>query len=55
MYKEKKNYENLQKMIFDGVGQYQIPEIQLIKSVILFPLIMQRVVKTERARGSISL
>lgn len=28
MYREKKNYENLQKMIFDGVGQYQVPEIQ---------------------------
>lgn len=28
MYRSKKNYENLQRMIFAGNGEYQIPEIQ---------------------------
>lgn len=28
MYKNNKNYENLQRMIFDGVGKYGIPEIK---------------------------
>ena len=28
MYRSQKNYENLQRMIFDGVGEYGIPEIQ---------------------------
>lgn len=28
MYKNNKNYENLQRMIFDGIGEYDIPEIQ---------------------------
>lgn len=29
MYRETKNYENLQKQIFDGVGEYGIPQIEL--------------------------
>lgn len=29
MYRETKNYENLQKRIFDGVGEYGIPQIEL--------------------------
>ena len=29
MYRTQKNYENLQRMIFDGVGEYGIPEIEL--------------------------
>lgn len=28
MYRQTKNYENLQKRIFDGVGEYDIPQIQ---------------------------
>lgn len=28
MYRQTKNYENLQKRIFDGVGEYGIPQIQ---------------------------
>lgn len=28
MYRNTKNYENLQRIIFDGVGEYQIPEIE---------------------------
>ena len=28
MYREMKNYENQQKYIFDGVGQYGIPKIE---------------------------
>lgn len=28
MYRSQKNYENLQRMIFDGVGEYQIPQIK---------------------------
>ena len=28
MYKQQRNYENIQKMLFDGVGQYDIPEIE---------------------------
>lgn len=28
MYKQTKNYENLQKRIFDGVGEYGIPQIE---------------------------
>ena len=28
MYRSQKNYENLQRMIFDGVGEYGIPEIE---------------------------
>ena len=27
-YKSQRNYENAQKMIFDGIGQYEIPEIE---------------------------
>ena len=27
MYKTQRNYENAQRMLFDGVGQYDIPEI----------------------------
>lgn len=30
MYRQTKNYENLQKRIFDGVGEYGIPSIQPI-------------------------
>ena len=29
MYKTQRNYENVQRMLFDGVGQYDIPEIEL--------------------------
>ncbi|MCM1154245.1 MAG: DUF4417 domain-containing protein [Roseburia sp.] len=29
MYRQTKNYENLQKRIFDGAGEYGIPEIKL--------------------------
>lgn len=29
MYRSQKNYENLQRMIFDGVGEYGIPQIEL--------------------------
>lgn len=28
MYRQNKNYENLQKRIFDGVGEYGIPQIE---------------------------
>lgn len=28
MYRSQKNYENLQRMIFEGVGEYQIPQIE---------------------------
>lgn len=28
MYRNTKNYENLQRMIFDGAGEYQIPQIE---------------------------
>lgn len=28
MYKAQRNYENIQRMLFDGVGQYDIPEIE---------------------------
>ena len=28
MYRQTKNYENLQKRIFDGVGEYGIPQIE---------------------------
>ena len=28
MYRQTKNYENLQKRIFYGVGEYGIPQIQ---------------------------
>lgn len=28
MYREQRNYENAQRMLFDGVGQYAIPEIE---------------------------
>ncbi len=28
MYKEQRNYENVQRMLFDGVGRYDIPEIE---------------------------
>lgn len=27
-YKEQRNYENIQRMLFDGTGQYDIPEIE---------------------------
>lgn len=29
MYKATKNYENIQKRLYDGVGKYGIPEIEL--------------------------
>lgn len=28
MYRAQRNYENVQRMLFDGVGQYDIPEIE---------------------------
>lgn len=28
MYRSQKNYENLQRMIFDGAGEYGVPEIK---------------------------
>lgn len=28
MYREQRNYENAQRMLFDGIGQYSIPEIE---------------------------
>lgn len=28
MYKEQRNYENVQRILFDGVGRYDIPEIE---------------------------
>ena len=28
MYRQTKNYENLQKRMFDGVGEYGIPQIE---------------------------
>ena len=31
MYRQTKNYENLQKRIFDGVGQYGIPQIKPVR------------------------
>lgn len=27
-YKEQRNYENIQRMLFDGTGQYDIPGIE---------------------------
>lgn len=33
MYRQTKNYENLQKCIFEGVGQYGIPQIQAISYI----------------------
>ncbi len=31
MYRQAKNYENLQKRIFDGVGEYDIPQIKPVQ------------------------
>ncbi len=28
MYKTQRNYENAQRMLFEGAGQYDIPEIE---------------------------
>lgn len=28
MYRSTQNYENQQKMLFDGVGEYGIPQIE---------------------------
>ena len=28
MYRAQRNYENVQRMLFDGVGRYDIPEIE---------------------------
>ena len=28
MYRSTQNYENQQKMLFDGVGEYEIPQIE---------------------------
>lgn len=33
MYKTQRNYENVQRMIFDGTGSFGIPKIEPIKSV----------------------
>ena len=30
MYRSTQNYENQQKMLFDGVGEYEIPQIDRI-------------------------
>ena len=31
MYKTQRNYENAQRMLFDGVGQYDIPELEPVQ------------------------
>ena len=31
MYKTQRNYENAQRMLFDGVGQYDIPELETVQ------------------------
>lgn len=31
MYKTQRNYENAQRMLFDGIGQYEIPEIEPVQ------------------------
>lgn len=28
MYKQQRNYENINKRLFEGIGEYQIPEIK---------------------------
>ena len=28
MYRAQRNYENVQRMLFDGVGRYDIPELE---------------------------
>lgn len=28
MYRAQRNYENVQRMLFDGIGRYDIPEIE---------------------------
>lgn len=27
MYKRQRNYENVQRAIYDGIGEYQVPQI----------------------------
>ena len=31
MYKTQRNYENAQRILFDGVGQYDIPELKPVQ------------------------
>ena len=31
MYKTQRNYENAQRILFDGVGQYDIPELEPVQ------------------------
>lgn len=33
MYRQQRNYENLNKMIFDGVGEYDIPQLKPVDAV----------------------
>ena len=28
MYRTQRNYENVQRMLFDGIGEYDIPQIE---------------------------
>ena len=32
-YRNRRNYENLERQIFDGVGKYGIPQIEPVTSV----------------------
>lgn len=39
MYRNTKNYENQQKMVFEGVGEYGIPQIDYIIQSMRIPII----------------
>ena len=54
MYKTQRNYENAQRMLFDGVGQYDILEIEPTQFESLSGLIMPRVRRIQRVRQYIS-
>lgn len=54
MYKENMNYENQQRMIFDIVNEFGIPEIQPTKSASLLDSTKLRHAKTEPGKACIS-
>lgn len=56
MYRAQRNYENVQRMLFDGVGRYDIPEIEpkQFDNAEFIGSIMQRVPRTARIKQYIS-
>lgn len=56
MYRTQRNYENVQRMLFNGIGEYDIPQIESIQfnNAEFIGFIMPEMQKNQRTKQCIS-